>query len=111
MRKDKFKNQTWGLILTFLVTVLFNSAIADDPAVTGQTSQVDESPLVASILQKHISDLNNQSTIKLNQGDKEKVVFVAMCFNYLIVLMIASLIVFRTRAVRPRLKQVFRLRH
>lgn len=111
MRKDKVKNQPRGLILTFLVTVLLNSAMADDPASTGQTNPVDESPLVASILQKHISDLDNQSTIKLNQGDKEKVVFVAMCFNYLIVLVIAALIVFRTRVVRPRLKQAFRFRN
>jgi hypothetical protein len=111
MRKKKIERRTWGIIFSFLLTIMLNSAFADEKAASRQKITADDSPMVASILQKHISDLNNQSTIQLNQGDKEKVVFMAMCFNYLIVLAIASFIVFRTRVIRPPVKQVLRFRH
>lgn len=97
-----------GIILLLLIN--FSSAAADDSS-SSHSGNSEKNPVVASILQKHISDLNNQASMQLNQGDKEKVVQMAMCYNYLIVLVIASVIVFKTRTIRPRANQVLRFRH
>lgn len=59
----------------------------------------------AAIINKHIANLNKNSSAHINQEKKEEYIQYAMILNYLIVFSISILITFKTRSAKETEKK------